>query len=135
MTKEELMKPRFKVIADYPNSSNKIGDVIELPNKEWKYADEVNCLEDYFLDYPIVFKKLEWWEQRDENDMPEYVKLFFDDKIHYVHRVEKWIGENLNCQPLYEYYNKANYLTIACVCNLNPATKEEYEAYINQQSK
>lgn len=67
--------------------------------------------------------------ERKIEDLPEYVKLEFDSRIHFVHKVEKWIGENSSGQPLYEYYNKVNYLSTFCILNLTPTTREEYEQY------
>ena len=82
MTPEDLMKPRYKVIADYPK--NKFGDVGRIINLvkrsdrfryEWYEHDGIDYeYESFFEEYPHIFKKLEWWEERKQNDFPEYVK-------------------------------------------------------------
>ncbi len=65
MTPEELLIPRYKVIADYPGNEIKVGKVFE-PNTDWP--------ESYLKKYPHLFRKLEWWEERELGDMPGYVK-------------------------------------------------------------
>lgn len=80
---EELMKPRVKVTAPYPGSKIPVGTIL-VPNRfdgkdngQWVTTDpeDKNCL--YGFDpllYPHLFKPLEWWEERDKNDMPMYLK-------------------------------------------------------------
>jgi hypothetical protein len=63
---EELMQPRYEVVADYPgNDSYSVGSVIE--NIGPNYAAMLE-------DYPHLFRKFEWWDKRDDNEMPQYVK-------------------------------------------------------------
>lgn len=72
MTREELMKPRFSVIADYPGLSYNVGDIVEvLTDDNYGIIDMV--------EYPHLFKKLKWWESRRIEDMPK--KLIFGDDI------------------------------------------------------
>jgi hypothetical protein len=76
---EDLLKPRFKVIADYPDSLFAVGEVLQLrhfPNNGnvWGYARCGIWDEAHLLKFPNIFSKMEWWEERDEKDMPEYVK-------------------------------------------------------------
>ena len=72
MTREELMKPRFRVIADYPGLSYNVGDNIEV------LTDDNYAIID-MVEYPHLFKKLKWWESRRIEDMPK--KLIFGDDI------------------------------------------------------
>jgi len=65
MTKENLLKPRWKVIADYPESIYTVGEV-EQP----EYYIERNIA--FFNKYPHLFRNLSWWEDRDV--LPDYVK-------------------------------------------------------------
>ena len=79
---QELLKPRYKVIADYPNNKMPI-DAILIPNRldgtvnnDWVSPDP-NDRKFIYADvskYPHLFRRLEWWEDRDVKDMPEYVK-------------------------------------------------------------
>lgn len=67
MTPEELLRPRYKVIADFPYNDRKVGSVINCSTH--------NPYPQQHLDkYRNIYKKLEWWEDREEKDMPKYVK-------------------------------------------------------------
>jgi len=75
MSKEELLQPRFKVLADYPRNEHyenvEVGDIIEAwhPNKILQ-----DNRTDFYGKYPHLFRKLEWWEERDVEHMPKYLK-------------------------------------------------------------
>ena len=77
----ELLKPRFKVIADYPESKFKVGEIIQLTWND-PFPDKYGGYETFYNKYPHLFKKLEWWEDRKESEMPQYVayKLLPDSK-------------------------------------------------------
>ncbi len=71
MTPEELLLPRWKVIANFPESPYKIGYIIiygyfRLNNSEYFRRD--------LMMYPALFKKLDWWEDRKVEDMPTHIK-------------------------------------------------------------
>jgi len=76
MNAQELMKPRFEVIADYPNCPFKVKDLIY---NKFKYifgtdnTNQVLTLKD-IEKYPHLFKKLNWWDKRNIEDMPTYIK-------------------------------------------------------------
>lgn len=125
---QELLKPRYKVIADYPEIERhniRIGDVITR-SESAMYADKTQdgtpvVAIDHEI-FPAVFRRLEWWEERSPEDMPEYVKH----------------GENGKPRKIAEFYpiygevvfeggrrRKLNSKWI-------PATKLEYDDYLNQ---
>lgn len=138
MTPEELLKPRYKVIADYPDSIFVVGKVIELTidnvNKVWSYHHFTEqCSElwdaEYFDEYPHLFKKLSWWEDRKPEDRPVYVKCIkTPDQLHFPGMVNKisWksgqFGFDENGSHIHLYTN--------CY---EPATLEEYNVYINNK--
>jgi len=69
MTKKEIERmllPRFEVIADYPNSNWSIGEIITD-------AGEFSTKHIY-RKYPHLFRELDYWEKRTEEEMPKYVK-------------------------------------------------------------
>jgi hypothetical protein len=75
MTVEELLKPRYKVIADYPNSLFEAGEVLTKIEGISVYSTGRVGIDAYDVShYPHLFRKLEWWEERQPEDMPEYVK-------------------------------------------------------------
>ena len=128
MNVEKLLKPRFKVIANYPKSFYKIGEIIDT-GYELIYCDTHGAK---FTDYPHLFKKLNWWERREEGDMPKYLKHQMDITTENWNYdiIESWDMKNLvgwlnekerTCCSLLSWNPKYGYF---------PATKEEYENYI-----
>lgn len=76
LSKEELLKPRWKVIVKYPGSPWKENDILSDWNEEFGFGINKDSWERMYnpLNYPAIFKKLEWWEDRKFEDLPEYVK-------------------------------------------------------------
>ena len=100
MTNEELMQPRFKVIAIYPQMNFKVGDI--LTTSKQIPQDSIGIFIDHVTeyawvytpnDYPHLFKKLEWWEGRKEEDMPKYIKFEWNGKVDEVRKVKEWLRE------------------------------------------
>ena len=81
MNIEELLRPRFKIIADSPNSCCKKGDVLikhkasslfySETDKEFMNAYTLSFIEKY----PDLFKKLEWWENVFDSEYNEIIPL------------------------------------------------------------
>jgi len=129
MKTEELLKPRYKVVADYPgNSYYPIGKIIIIPTDS--YAINENGHPVFYCDfheYPHLFKSLAWWEERSDDDMPGYVKskggkVF--EVFSYIRDFEEMyiVGEINKCKRV----NTKNYL---------PSTKEEYDSYNSEQNR
>lgn len=120
MTNKELLKPRWKVIADYPKSVFNVGDIIINNSSQDEY--EYISWEDYGKDtycpneYPAIFKKLEWWEERELEDLPEYIK---SKAGKYISRVESYWIEDKRAVICGDY--QAVWLQY-----FEPATEEEY---------
>lgn len=89
--KEELLKPRFKVIADYPNSIFEISEIIVPMNGVTyvEYSDNGGKTEIELSNFPHLFQLLKWWEERKVEDMPQYIEF---NKI--ILPVKKWDLEN-----------------------------------------
>lgn len=68
-TIDHLLTPRFEVIADYPGSTWKLGSII---NSDFAYLNhnDKGCP----AQFPHLFKPLNWWEKRTEEEMPRYLK-------------------------------------------------------------
>lgn len=84
MTQKELLKPRWKVIANFPGNTKDLGKIYE------SYSDtDLRCnivvfermFADYPDNYPEIFRKLEWWEGIRSEDIPEYLKLISTNEI------------------------------------------------------
>lgn len=121
MSTKELLKPRWKVIADYPGNPAIVGSILKMRND---YQYEVNSK--LFImpeGYPAIFKKLEWWEEREQEDLPEYVKLvvfphYPDTAINTIIKVYHHTG---NGELLTKRLDR--YSTQHC----QPSTKKEYD--------
>lgn len=136
MSKEELLSPRWKVIALYPGCFWKIGDV-------FNYVDH-NCFKtesqpsipmhgSVFTEHPHLFKKLEWWEERKLDEMPEYLQSQSADFVFKkgdIVKVDKWLE---SFGPTLRFYSShTDKITLHPHLYI-PATITEYEQYINQQ--
>lgn len=125
MSVEDLLKPRFKVIADYPNSCLRVGYIIDKPTPILyiqSYANGVSDMET-FAQYPHLFKALKWWEDRTIENMPKYVKN--EDGAVY-----KVIGYDTNMVLTVKDYKGINHFKAASM-HL-PSTEEDYIDYIKK---
>jgi hypothetical protein len=119
MTKEELLKPRYIVIAHFPYSGYKIGDIIcgnifQLYNEDY--------IKHECASYPALFNSIGWWEERDEKDMPEYVKYKGTDYLRYgcpqvneIVKVESFCEDSINSKYGCDW-----------IIFYEPATEEEF---------
>lgn len=86
----DLLKPRYEVIASYPGSNYAIGLILveELPEYFSYQIDGrryTTRLRD--IDYPHIFRKMNWWEGRTAEEMPKKVKSLVDGE---VYEIEEW---------------------------------------------
>ena len=132
----DLLTPRFEVIAGYPNMFMYIGAILTHDNtaKAWLFYEKdrpVFCGVQNPEKYPNIFKKLEWWEYRTEEEMPKYVKIQNDTEIV---KIEKW-----DMKTMFGIEKINGTLREGCDLLLwknkpeqyQPATEEEYNSYIN----
>jgi hypothetical protein len=143
MTTEELLIERYKVIAPYPHSPYKVGDIIKPNNGRFvltqtthrdEFGETVRTEHLHKSDvakyYPHLFQRLEWWEDRKPEEMPGYVKWDYKPKVdsevmkNYVRKVEGWQQANYGVITDGQTTASRHWL---------PATLEDYTAYINQQ--
>lgn len=111
LSTDVLLTPRFKVIADYPDSPFGIGQILSPSQSGGKWYDKLE-------QYPAIFQRLQWASDRNIADLPEYVK---DHKG--VYKVIEWdtshpthtLVQTERGQSLATYYE--------------PSTLTEYEAY------
>lgn len=127
MTQEQLMKPRWKVIAAFPDNRNyEVGSILD---RDWcRYVNDEDESEGVvwrISDFPHLFKKLEWWEEREEKDMPEYVKWnSCNSGREYIVKVLEIKDDQFRWEEGWETFTENQDF---------PSTKEEYEQYL--QSK
>jgi len=73
LTPEQLLQPRWKCISRYPGNPFKVGQVII----KHKFASGKWYVPDYMYDpddFPEIFQPLQWWEYRQPDDMPKFLK-------------------------------------------------------------
>lgn len=132
----DLLMPRYKVIADYPEMPFSLNQIIDI-NTNWlgeasyEWADYDGMRRVYQTElnqYPHLFKPLSWWEDRDFNDMPEYIKAKERDGSYVLYKITGWnFGEYTT-----GYFE--NGVPISMEENdILPATEEEYTQYINSK--
>lgn len=134
MTPQELLKPRYKAIADWPFMEQYLVEVGKIYSHDWNNkmakinGDAFSTLP---LDkYPHLFKKLEWWEDRKVEDMPGYVK-------HADGQIEKvlWVTDDHGISMQLENNNNGrNWRVVRNVmCFFEVATESEYNDYIKSK--
>lgn len=123
---KDLMQKRFIVVAGTPfEKSPSVGTILTLEESgvnNWltvRHNDFVYS-EMMLQDYPHLFRELQWWEYRDESEMPKYVK--HRDKIY---KVTGWWGENC---PYIEG-EKHPFAPEVFI----PATEKDFNEYINSK--
>ena len=140
MSIEELLIERYKVIAPYPHSPYKVGDIIKPNNGrfvltqtsyrdefgETVYSEHLHKIETA-KDYPHLFQPLPWWAERKVEEMPRFVKWTnpADGEIK-IFEVSNWVSNSLG---VLSADVKDAYLFIRDVA---PATEADYTAYITQ---
>jgi hypothetical protein len=134
MTPEQLLAPRFEVIADYPSSQLRIGDILTQSVNGGYFEggkDDHGCpiqiLETDIYSCTSIFKPLQWWERREASEMPEYYKYSGN---HGVFKTSFRINGDivmLNFSPTETIPVNLAY----CL----PATKSEYDQYIKSKEK
>lgn len=88
-----LLAPRYQVIADYPYSPYKIGEV--LVDQMFRTGVlRLGLLRDSF---PNIFNRLEWWEQRLLGEMPKYLMYMGETtsefERHKTYEVVRWFRD------------------------------------------
>lgn len=64
MTPDELMKPRYMVIADYPCSPVSVGDIYHQTTGD-NFQSKADGWSGKIMNrYPHLFKRLEWYEEK-----------------------------------------------------------------------
>lgn len=141
MTVEQLMQPRYKVINGYPHSPFNIGQILfkvkPLYGLDYiaTFDGQQNIDNSWVTQYPHIFQKLQWYEERKIEDMPEYVKHVNSGQ---VKKVTKYLlGQFGNSFYSGEIEKRGKYKGTEISYKLNgcePATEEEYNQFITPQT-
>ena len=154
LSSEELMQPRFKVVADYPFSPFEIGQVLALEMYRGGLCTRSDdgkgkiLREDVLNDCPAIFHPLQWWEERAVEDLPEYVKVNEGLQLDYIvypafMHIGRWgdaatsyadmpgqfFGYPTDYQSIYHSEETPTRLN---AIHFSPASLADYTAYQNQ---
>jgi hypothetical protein len=148
LTNEELTYPRFKVLVDYPGAQFHVGQVLLFNHKEeWFTGKPEWTLEPTITrqggktqiyigsiePFTQVFKRLEWFEERTQDEMPRYIK-YKDNGNSYI---EKLLAHNPDIEtdklPHFRtkrlehglYYHNTS---------AEPATRHEWQKFIQKNN-
>lgn len=128
MSTEELLWPRIRVKADYPGNSQSVGAIIQLYKETNRLVIEQLH---FYRKYPHLFEELAWWQERNREEMPEYVKYSRG-----VYKVKNWhyspggeiLFDILNWKNEKWWSSQGGNYWMRHV-GLLPATLEEYNQY------
>lgn len=142
LSKDKLLKPRWKVIADYPASMHLVGDVLSAYDNGVRYLVKIeDASEKYSMnDYPHLFQKLQWWEERKVEEMPEHIKC--ENAVRRFKQIREdgrielydYPGEIEYEEIIYEKMDGKGY-ELYFIEECEPATLEEYTHYINKNKQ
>lgn len=146
MTTEDLLKPRYKVIADYPNSDLPVDLIVTMyapskwidNNKNYEFTES----ELWFKRYPHLFKKLEWFEEIDQQNLPARLFIKHNDiirrfkKFHSSNVIQLFDnkGEIEYEESIYEKMDGTGY-ELYSIQDCQPSTETEYNEYLTNQTK
>ncbi|HRP30490.1 MAG TPA: hypothetical protein PKV73_01295 [Agriterribacter sp.] len=134
MTVEQLMQQRILVANDWPGRRDfEVGQIITLDKvfgNGSSMMEITDCqgtrtyVKEFFEMFPLHFRFLEWWEERDEKDMPGYVK----DEYGVYKVMNNWYDlDSDGCCSAHTFRDNKFYAK-----HVLPATEQEYNDYINQ---
>lgn len=130
MDYEELMKPRFKVIADYPGNMFRVGEILEATEFPKRWAGEkFNLNNNHPSEYPKIFMELHWWEERKDEDTPQYLKRPKNGVVFEPYHIDIETGYYYEDE---KEYNANDYSQLSDVL---PATESDYQEYISKIEK
>lgn len=123
---EELLRPRYKVIADWPGNVWPIGTIYK--HETIGILNPKKC-----DDFPHLFKKLAWYEDRKPEEMPDYVRVVEKSIIEYgnVYKVD-FIEKR---EPNTLLIKVGGFINPLLPHHFSPATREEYDNYQHSKPK
>ena len=129
---QHLLVPRYRVISHYPGSKFKLGDILSQPQKggyfEGGEDENGRIIQMYETDVyycPLIFEKMNWWEQRLEDEMPDFLKC---GEIIYDWKNEADIKHD------YGFVLKTS-VRVIVFKDCSFATEQEYLSFINNQKE
>lgn len=145
-TPEELLKPRYKLIADYPGCGYEVGTILEVAEDGELYSriagyqlSVVKIMESEVIKFSHLIHKLEWWEDREERELPKYIRIIKD--VMPTNRKLDSFGETILAGTVIlvkrwdvnvPYINSKEFVV---ACYTEPVTKDDYDHYLETLNK
>lgn len=125
-----LMKPRYKVIADWPGADYLPGDIFTMePDEDGTMLDKIHFVFEHTCKkFPHLFKPLSWWEERKPGEMPEYVK---NNKVVIKILIGRDISESCSAWMFEKSPDGLRHRLE--LSYYQPATQNEYLNYLNKK--
>lgn len=135
---QELLRPRVKCIAPDTSRKYEIGDIFYkhvfpgsdsgmscyITNLEFPLEGK-NLITEFAENMPHLFQRLNWWDDREVNEMPEYLKI--KDRVYRIAIWEKYFGWlPVERDPIDESFRLAHHFDKGL-----PATEQDYLNYKN----
>lgn len=132
LSKEELMKTRWMQIAGWPGMERdrfEVGLILTDGGKECvRNQDGDPMVAISFNAYPHLFKRLKWWEERAESDMPEWISSIGKNLFAKVTNVFLF-DINEMCMALFPQLGENGEEHECFYKNYLPSTLEEYNSF------
>jgi hypothetical protein len=137
MSIEELLKPRYKVIALWPGATMiNVGDIFMpgMVNAKlcWRRVGEqyghlsVTPTIHGPEFYPHLFRSLEWWEERNDVELPGYIRFGEIGAAHCYYKIKRYDEELKMWIVSSPTRNGDDYEREVYLNRSFPATEEEY---------
>lgn len=134
---EELLKPRYEVIAPYPayrGHGIEVGDILTDPgDNECVRNQKGQAVVAFHWDmFPHLFKPLQWWEKRSASDFTLWLRDVGDGEVfrvmQYNDNGEVYVFKNVKPNR-----DGGMPVTRTHCKHFTPCTESEYTAYINSK--
>lgn len=133
---------RYKVIANYPCAMYEVGSIIITYESAMAYITQIDDYSDKLClnDYPAIFRKMEWWEEVEEKDLPQYLKVntekssLFNGHIHKVRHYGKYeyakAEINVGASEIFARIEGKEDIYRFNLSHFIPATEQEYNDFM-----
>ena len=141
-SKEELLVPRYKVSEQgYPCMPFEPNEILLLDQIDKDNIFKTGYFfirkarfwyESFLKSFPSIFRKLEWWEERSIEDMPEYVMNTTPDNTSQYHKVKQWHQSESKWEPFFaQLVGDVVEDRRFSIAFFQPATFDEYNAFVS----
>ena len=135
LTKQQLLIPRYLCTGTpgkplWHRSIFNHGDIIAMDDKGWyevtnEHTGSHIFKNEYFTEYPHLFKPLPWWYGRTVEEMPEYILA---SKTYGIVKVNEWRCMGELCLALTD-----DGMLSAANWEFEPADESDYQEYQKQK--